>query len=307
VTPLITLTSDFGTADGYAAAMKGVLSSDAPGATLIDLSHDVARHDVSAAAWLLLRSAPFFPPETIHLAVVDPGVGTARWGLVLEIGGQFFVGPDNGIFSLVPHRLAGPWRGVALDRTRFRLGASTSAVFEGRDVFAPAAAALANTLLERTAGTRMSPIDLSEFGDPVANWIRLPWTEPHQDGADWVGEVIRIDRFGNAVTSLSPVHGDGPIEVKGHRIERSRTYGEVPPGTPVALESSSGFLEIAVNLESAAERLDLRRGDTVRLLAGPPVRRQSPPRRGRDAENPADRSSRDDPARGAPTARPRRG
>jgi S-adenosylmethionine hydrolase len=266
--PLITLTSDFGTADGYAAAMKGVLASLAPQSRLLDLSHEVARHDVTGGAWLLLRSAPFFPHETIHVAVVDPGVGGPRRALMLEIGGQFFIGPDNGLFSLLPHRLAGPWRGIALDQSHFRAPGSSSFVFEGRDVFAPAAAALANALADRAGRLpHTTPIDLSAWGDPVTNWVRLPWTEPWQDGADWVGEVVRIDRFGNAVTSLSPAHGPGPLWVKDQRIDRQRTYADVPAGTAVALESSSGFLEIAVNLDSASQRLGLAVGEPVRLLA----------------------------------------
>lgn len=270
----MTLTTDFGTADGYAAAMKGVLASRAPQARLVDLSHEVAPHDVTGAAWLLLRAAPFFPSETIHLAVVDPGVGTKRRGLALEIGGQFFVGPDNGIFSLVPHRFAGPWRGVVLDRQRAGGLPCASAVFEGRDVFAPAAAALANALLDRAAGgQRTVPLDLAPYGDPLTDWQRIPWCEPRRDGADWVGEVLRIDRFGNAVASLTPAHGRGPLLVNGSLVQRGRTYADVPPGTPIALEGSSGFLEIAMNLASASERMGLSVGDPVRLLAEAPAAR----------------------------------
>jgi hypothetical protein len=270
--PLITLTTDFGTADGYAAAIKGVLAQHAPGVRLLDLSHDVAPHDVTGAAWLLLRAAPFFPPETIHLAVVDPGVGGRRRPLILELGGQFFVGPDNGIFSLVPHRFVGPWRGVALERPRVPALPSSSAVFEGRDVFAPAAAAVANALLERAAeGVRSQPLDLSGFGDPITDWVRLPWKEPRRDGDEWVGEVLRVDRFGDAVTNLTPGHGPGALMVGALVIPRGRAYEDVPPGTPLALEGSSGFLEVALNRGSASAKLGLAVGDAVRLLAEEPV------------------------------------
>ena len=269
MTPLVTLTTDFGTADGYAAAVKGVLSTRAPRARLLDLSHDVRAHDVAGAAWLLLRAAPFFPPATIHLVVVDPGVGSARRGLVLEIGGQFFIGPDNGVFSLLPHRFVGPWRGVALDRERFAMPAP-SPVFEGRDVFAPVAAALVNALAERAAeGPRSVPLDLSPFGDPITDWQRLPWPEPRREDAGWVGEILRVDRFGNAVLNVTPEHGAGPLEVMGRMIPRGRTYAEVPPGTPVAVEGSSGFLEIAVNMGSVSELLALAVGDPVLLLLEP--------------------------------------
>ncbi len=270
--PLITLTTDFGTADGYAAAVKGVLAQQAPGARILDLSHDVAPHDVSGAAWLLLRAAPFFPTETIHLAVVDPGVGGRRRALILELGGQFFVGPDNGVFSLVPHRLVGPWRGVALERARVPALSSSSAVFEARDVFAPAAAALAHALGERAAeGTRARPLDLSRFGDAIADWVRLPWPEPRRDGDEWVGEILRVDRFGNAVTNLTSDHGAGPLLVGGRAVRRGRVYEDAPPGTPVALEGSSGFLELALNRASASALLGLAVGDAVRLTADEPA------------------------------------
>jgi hypothetical protein len=266
--PLITLTTDFGDADGYAGAMKGVLSLRAPEARILDLSHGVAPHDAAGAAWLLLGAAPFFPPETIHLAVVDPGVGTPRRPLLLELGGQFFVGPDNGIFSLLPHRFVGPWRGVALERSRIPGLPSSSAVFEGRDVFAPAAAAVANALIERAAeGMRTVPLDLESFGDPITDWVRLPWDEPRRDGEDWVGEVLRVDRFGNAVTNLTPEHGPGPLAVAGQIVARGRTYGDVALGQLVALEGSSGFLEIALNRSSAGRELGVAVGDPVRMLA----------------------------------------
>ena len=275
--PLVTLTTDFGTADGYAAAMKGVLAARAPAARILDLSHDVPAHDVAAAAWLLLRAVPFFPPETIHLAVVDPGVGGRRRPLVLALGGQFCVGPDNGVFSLLPLRLAGPWRAVAIARARVAAAASSSAVFEGRDVFAPAAAALANALLERDSrGSRGRSLDLSRFGDPIPDWRRLPWSEPRREGADWVGEIVRVDRFGNAVTNLTAAHGPGPILAGGRRVERGRVYEDVPAGSPVALEGSSGFLEIALNRASASAALGLAVGDAVRLPAADPVTAGSP-------------------------------
>ena len=117
--PVVTLTTDFGTADGYAAAVKGVLLAAAPEARIVDLSHDLPPHDVVAGAWLLLRAAPFFPARTIHLGVVDPGVGGNRRALILQAGGQYFVGPDNGLFSLATRRLGGAERIVALDRRRF--------------------------------------------------------------------------------------------------------------------------------------------------------------------------------------------
>ncbi|MFN2433283.1 MAG: S-adenosyl-l-methionine hydroxide adenosyltransferase family protein [Gemmatimonadota bacterium] len=266
VAPLVTLTTDFGTADGYAAAVKGVLAAAAPRARIVDLSHEVPAHDVSAGAWLLLRAAPFFPAGTIHLAVVDPGVGTHRRGLLVELAGQLFVGPDNGLFSLLPLRLPGSPRTVALERGRFPPRPGASVVFDGRDLFAPAAAALANALAGEPADA-VRNLDLAAWGRPIDDWTRLAWTEPRAEGRDWVGEVVRIDRFGNAITSLTPAHGRGPLQAAGRTISRGRAYADAAGGEPVALEGSSGFLEIAVRTGSAAERLKLRLGDAVRLAA----------------------------------------
>jgi S-adenosylmethionine hydrolase len=290
--PLVTLTTDFGTADGYTAAVKGVLSSRAPAARILDLAHDISAHDVSEAAWLLLRAAPYFPAGTIHLAVVDPGVGGSRRGLLLELGGQFFVGPDNGIFSLVPRRLTGAWRGVALVRGRVGALPSSSAVFEARDVFAPAAAAVANALVERAPSSPRAtswsaerhlhrvgqakdpgagPLDLTRFGEPIADWARLPWPEPRLEGGEWVGEILRVDRFGNAVTNLTAGHGAGPLRVGLREIPRVRVYEDAPPGAAVALEGSSGFLELSLNRSSASSSLGLSIGDPVRLPADEPA------------------------------------
>lgn len=257
--PIVTLTTDFGTADGYAGAMKGVLSALAPRARILDLSHELPAHDVTAGAWLLLRAVPFFPPGTVHLAVVDPGVGSRRRGLVLEIGGHYCVGPDNGIFSLLPARLGGPLRAVVLDRARIPALPSTSAVFEGRDVFAPAAAVVVNDLA-------VGEVDLARLGEPIEDFTRLPWTEPRPRGEDWLGEVVRVDRFGNAITNLTPAHGAGPLAAGGRRVSRGRAYADAPPGAAIALEGSAGFLEIAVNQGSAARELGLEVGSPVELL-----------------------------------------
>lgn len=259
--PVVTLTTDFGTADGYAAAVKGVLLSAAPEATVVDLSHDLPPHDVIAGAWLLLRAVPFFPAGTVHLGVVDPGVGGPRRALLLHAGGQYFVGPDNGLFSLAARRLGGAERAVALDRRRFPTP-GTSAVFDGRDLFAPAAAALARAVAAAPEG---SAPDVTRWGDPVGEWERLPWAEPRREREAWVGEVVHVDRFGNAVTNLTPRHGAGPLEIGGRRVPRGRAYVDVSPGAPVALEGSSGFLEIALNGAPAAARLGLTRGTAVRL------------------------------------------
>ena len=270
---LVTLTTDFGTADGYAGAVKGVLAARAPGARLLDLAHDVPPGDVTAAAWLLARAVPFFPPGTVHLAVVDPGVGTPRRRLLLDVAGRVLVGPDNGLFSLVVRALGEPRRAVALDPSRLPPPPARSVVFEGRDVFAPAAAELANAM----AGGPPEALDLTRWGAPVQDWVRLPWPEPVRDGGGWRGEVVSVDRFGNAITNLTPAHGGGPLEVAGAVVARGRAYADARRGEALALEGSSGLLEIAVNGGSAARSLGLGAGATVRLAIDRPVPAASTP------------------------------
>ena len=272
---LVTLTTDFGTADGYAAALKGVLATRAPAARVLDLAHDVPPGDVTAAAWLLGRSVPFFPPGTVHLAVVDPGVGTGRRRLLLEVAGRVLVGPDNGIFSLVMRRLGGPRQAVALDPARLPAPPGTSAVFEGRDVFAPAAAEIANAI----ASAATVP-ELVRWGEPIEEWIRLPWPEPVQEDGGWRGEVLAVDRFGNATTNLTPEYGPGPLHVAGVVVRRGRSYADAREGEALVLEGSSGLLEVAVNRGSAAQALGIAAGTPVRL-ASPAAPAVLPGRRSR--------------------------
>jgi len=258
--PLITLTTDFG--DGrYLAQVKGVLLSMCPEAVLVDITNDLRPHDIAGAAYLLRDVVPSFPPSAIHLVVVDPGVGTQRRGLALRsshIGaGQYFVGPDNGIFTelldgaSVHELVSGPRR------------PTVSAVFHGRDVFAPAAAHLANELGIEGLG----PI----IHDPVR--LALPRAQVTDDEVR--GEALHIDRFGNIATNIEVAHlppaGEEGlrIEIGWARLERvARHYSEVPVGEMVALIGSSGRLEIAVREGSAAERLQLAdvRGTPVRVV-----------------------------------------
>jgi S-adenosylmethionine hydrolase len=284
---LVTLTTDFGTTDGYAGAVKGVLAARAPSARTLDLAHDVPPGDVAAAAWLLARAVPFFPPATIHLAVVDPGVGTARRRLLMDAAGRILIGPDNGVFSLVLRALGEPLQAVALDPERLPPPPARSVVFEGRDVFAPAAAEVANAIASAPAASADGSLggragrpgapdapapDLTRWGCPVDDWIRLPWPEPLRDGDGWLGEVVTVDRFGNAVTNLTRAHGGGVLEAAGAVVPRGRAYADAGAGEALALEGSSGLIEIAVNGGSAARVLGLRVGTAVRLApptAGP--------------------------------------
>ncbi|HTO52110.1 MAG TPA: SAM-dependent chlorinase/fluorinase [Myxococcota bacterium] len=257
---IITLASDFGTADGYLGALKGVLLVRCPGVQLVDLSHELAPGDVAGASHLLGRAAPHFPAGTVHLAVVDPGVGTARRGLALEIDGQRFVGPDNGLFSAVLE--AG--RAIAahaLENVSL-WAAQPSPVFHGRDVFAPVAAHLARGGALAAVGSALASDTLVRLRSPK------PQEDPRERGT-LRGEVVHVDRFGNLVSNLPAPAGDGAVrvEVAGQTLPLARTYGDVAPGALVALVGSSGRIEVAVRDGSAAAHLGARAGLVIILRA----------------------------------------
>ena len=244
--PVVTLLTDFGTSDSYVAEMKAVLLGIVPHATLVDVTHDVAPGDVRAAMYLLNRSWRRFPPRTVHLAVVDPGVGTARRALAATAEDHAFVAPDNGLLTPV------------LDGARIvevRVPASAAATFHGRDVFAPAAARLANG----------EPLD--GIGRLVIDPLRLHLPTPRRDGESLVGEVVYVDRFGTLVTNV-PAAGLPSVEsvlVAGHAAAWGRTFGDVPPGALVAYAGSGGTVEVAVRDGSAGDTLDIGVGGEVRL------------------------------------------
>ena len=244
MTPLVTLLTDFGTADGYVAEMKGVILSSAPGTAIVDVAHDIPAHDVDAGRLALARYWRRFPVGTVHVAVVDPGVGTARGALAVGSGGHAFVGPDNGI--LTPALLSGRAEAVALP-----VPPAAAPTFHGRDVFAPAAAALA----------RGEPV--ASLGTPVLEPVVRRTPEPRRlDNGVIAGEVIAIDRFGNAITNLVGVRG-GTVEVAGTTLPMARTYGDVASGALTALCGSNGLIELAVRDGSAARQHGIRRGALV--------------------------------------------
>ncbi|HLU66508.1 MAG TPA: SAM-dependent chlorinase/fluorinase [Kofleriaceae bacterium] len=249
---LVTLTTDFGTTDGYVGAMKGVILSRAPAATVVDLTHTIPRHDVTAAAHALANAVPFFPPGSIHVAVVDPGVGTERKPIILRGDReQLFVGPDNGVFSLIAPRPQAVYEIASPEFRRER----PSATFHGRDVFAPAAAALAAGLPPDQAGPA---VVLRGQLPPITG----------ADGAD-VYRVHHIDAFGNLVTNIpaASVAPGARLRVSGRDIDHlSRTYEDVAPGELLAYVGSRGTVEIAVREGSAAELLGAARATVVELL-----------------------------------------
>jgi S-adenosylmethionine hydrolase len=275
--PIVTLTTDFGTADGYVGTMKGVVLGIVPDARLVDISHEVGPQDIRQAAYVLYTAYPFFPPYTVHLVVVDPGVGGSRRPVALRTPSGTFVGPDNGVFSYVMAREPVEEL-VELADTRYRLP-RVSHTFHGRDIFAPAAAHLA-------AG-----VPITALGQPVTDPVTFSSPRLQITPAGIVGEVLHADHFGNVITSigllawrgdelsLEPAFGEArdrgrvqfgaggaAVTVAGQEIAGvHRTYAEVAPGETLALVGSEGHLEIAVREGSAARILGLRPGDAVVL------------------------------------------
>ena len=243
--PLITLLTDFGLSDSYVAEVKAVLLSRAPGANLVDITHQVAPGDVRAGQYLLARAWQRFPAGTVHLAIVDPGVGTARRALAAAGGGHLFVAPDNGLLSFLaePHFVA------------LKIPGGAAPTFHGRDVFAPAAAALAN-------GMR-----LEELGSPITDPYVSPLPSPIHDGTAVMGEVLYVDRFGTLISNIP-----GPDVEPGVRIRVAgtdvgalrRTFGDAERGTLVAFVGSGGTVEVAVRDGSAARLLGVGVGAEVR-------------------------------------------
>jgi len=253
--PVITLTTDFGLSDGYVGAMHGVILGLCPEARIVDISHDIAPQDVRQAAFVLESAYRYFPAGAIHVAVVDPGVGSARRLVAVQTAAAFFVAPDNGL--LTPILEAEPILAqVQLTRPAYWLP-QVSHTFHGRDILAPVAAHLARG------------VALADLGEAVTDLARLPLPRPslQPDGAI-AGQVLHTDRFGNLITNVPGELLAGPVavEIAGRRIRGlSPSYAAAEPGQLVALISSRGRLEIAVREGSAARELGAGPGEPVRI------------------------------------------
>jgi hypothetical protein len=260
--PVIALLSDFGTLDHYAGTMKAVVLGICPDATLVDITHDIPPHDVLTASLELAASYRYFPPGTIFLVVVDPGVGSARRGLAAETTDFKFVAPDNGVLTAVL-RETSPRRVVELTERRYARP-TVSRTFEGRDRFAPAAAWLAKG------------IELTALGRPAGACITIDIPSPDLSADMVSGQVLRVDRFGNLVTNIDrktfeKLAQSGAIQVTVGDQAVGRfvaTYAEAAAGELCALFGSTDHVEIAVNSGSAAEQLDLGRGARVTIRKG---------------------------------------
>ena len=282
--PVITLTTDFGTRDPYVGAMKGVILSRCPQANIVDISHEIKPQSIPQGAYVLASAATHFPPDAIHVAVVDPGVGSDRRSIAVHTPSGTFVGPDNGLISLAiceyiqtpakPNddigatgdtwqvlkqtRLSEQCRGVVLDEPSFWLP-NVSRTFHGRDVFAPVSAHIA------------SGVQISDLGSPLESIGVLPHVS--SDGANLSGgTVVHIDRYGNLITNIpaDSVPVGSAFEVAGHRIEGlSSSYSEAV-GKLLAIIGSEGTVEIAVGNGNAARTLNSTIGDRVAMLTESP-------------------------------------
>jgi S-adenosylmethionine hydrolase len=252
-TRIVTLITDFGTADTYVGQMKGAVLARCPGARIVDVTHAIPRGDVLAAAFALLEAVGAFPRGSVHVCVVDPAVGTEQARLAVRAGGSYFLAPDNGLLHPAT-------QGLGRFEARRLAAAGASATFHGRDVFAPAAAHLA-------AGKAFA-----RLGPRAKGFAGLDWPRPERSERQARGEVIHVDRFGNLVTNLRPeelpasdlVFGICRRAIRGPSV----TYGDVPRGELLVLVGSHGFLEVAAREDSAARKLRARRGSRVTVTRG---------------------------------------
>ncbi len=256
---ILTLLTDFGTQDGFIGVMKGVIWSICPDVKIADLSHHIEPQNIQQGAVALSRVAPFFPNGTVHVAVVDPGVGTARRAIAAQLGTQTYVAPDNGLLTPLIQDAEEkhlPMTFVALDNPDYWLKSITG-TFHGRDLFAPVGAHLA-------AG-----VPLEKLGTPINNPIRLEMPAPEKTGAGWIAHITLIDHFGNIRTDLrvDKINASAKIRIAGEEISGLvKSYGHRDVGTLVALGDSGGYLEVAVVNGDAAKRLGVKVGDLVEVV-----------------------------------------
>jgi S-adenosyl-L-methionine hydrolase (adenosine-forming) len=255
---LITLTTDFGTSDHFVGAMKGVILGIATRARIVDITHQITPFEMNEAAFTIAEAARWFPKGAIHVVVVDPGVGTARRPILVEAAGQRFIGPDNGVFTMIYDQ--GPHKVREITNNKMMLK-TVSRTFHGRDVFAPAAAHLA------------SGVAPARFGKLISDFVRSEMVKPallkkHR----WLGRVLKVDHFGNLITNFH-MREFGELRMRAFEIlagtqiirRLALTYAESGIGELVAIEGSSGFLELSANQESAAEKLGCGVGAPVEL------------------------------------------
>jgi S-adenosylmethionine hydrolase len=255
---VVSLLSDFGTKDPYVAEMKAAILSISPQTRIVDITHQIPKFDIRTGAYVLASAAPYFPPKTVHVAVVDPGVGTKRRPIIVETSRGFYVGPDNGLLMLAAQKEE-PIKAYTIDNPKYMLP-KVSKTFHGRDIFAPAAAHLTN-------GTKPS-----EFGPQLQDYVIPSFVEPQTKHGKLAGEVLHVDDFGNIISNITAqalkkmgICRGTPLNItlanKHLTLTLHLAYGEVPAGTPLALTGSSDFLEVALNQGNAQETFEAKAGD----------------------------------------------
>lgn len=250
--PIVALLSDFGTRDGFAAAVKGVILAIDPNIQVVDATHDIPRGDIETGAWVLSQYCGLFPVGTVHVAVVDPGVGSERGAIALEADGRFVVAPDNGLVTQIL-LIANTWRCVEITERRY-MRPVISQTFQGRDIFAPAAAHLARG------------VPLEKLGPRVLKPQQIPVVPPERQRDGVSGRVMHVDRFGNLITDIPAawVDDEWRFWVEGRDVGPLRSsYSDVEVGQLMALPGSLGTVEIAARERSAAEVLEASRGASV--------------------------------------------
>ena len=251
--PVVTLLTDFGSADYFVAAVKGVILTINPSVTIVDITHEIPPQDIESGAFTLLTCYRDFPAGTIHVAVVDPGVGSARRGIVVSAGSQYFVGPDNGLFSYILDRERSHKTFQLTHDKYFRQPASTT--FHGRDVFAPVAAALSQG------------VKPNKFGPRIVDEVRLRSLSPVQRNGKVEGRIIHIDHFGNCITNFTRLDGKRLVVNRKTITAFRQFYGDESKSKKTdeifAIWGSAGFLELSINGASAAKLLKAKRGDTI--------------------------------------------
>ena len=254
---IVTLLSDFGCQDVYVAVMKGTIAKINPNPLVIDLTHDIPPQDIAAGAFQLANAVPYFPNNTVHVAVVDPGVGGERRAVAVHCSCGYLVGPDNGLFGRVCDRYP-PIAAVELNVPRFWRVESPSTTFHGRDIFAPVGAHLA------------SGVPLSQVGTPIdpQSLVTGSNAPPEQRGQEWVGSIQACDRFGNLITNIpgNTVKNTAWLAIANRQsIPSGKTYSDVGVGKAIALIGSHGWVELAVNGGNASEQLQLSCDDRVEI------------------------------------------
>lgn len=257
----ITLLTDFGHQDAYVGILKGVIAQIAPHSQLIDLTHQIPPQDLWAAQFNLRNAYPYFPPQTVHLVVVDPGVGTQRHGIAVQTHRGYFVAPDNGVLTpvLQQERVVGA---IALDRPQYWRNPQPSSTFHGRDIFATIAAHLATGQALTTLGRALDPTGL----------VQLPIPATQQTAQQITGVVQYIDHFGNCITNIpgeQVANLTWAVELGGQDMVGVKTYGDRPPGSLIALIGSHGWIEIAVNQGNAQDHLQWQVGTVVWVKLNP--------------------------------------